>query len=769
MIMEKERKTIALLVSGIMDQFTESLCRGAIKGSKREDVNLIVFPGKYIDRDLSGQPEIMYEYQYNTIFEYAKSHQLDGLIVSAGNIGCFAGDERVRQMLEGYGDVPIILVASKWDGYVSVNYDNESGVREGLEYLIDKMHCTRFAMLAGPDGNTDARERRDTFIKVMEEHNIPVTDKMFAYGNLNRENPEECNMLLDNNPDVEAIFCVNDDSALGLYDVMKQRGLMPGKDIKIFGYDNTIAGSKAQPSLSTVGSDAVYLGEQAVHTICSLLNGSEIESVVLSAKFIRRKSLGESYTEEETGAFTGDRDMDHYFDEIFYRYLNSEITDGSKLRAVFKNVAEELIRIMSNPDISGREKLEEQLMRDIDDLLDYNALEYADVDDLLQHIEHLYQSACAENPGLETHFGVRDVVDNIYRKIIHNMDFRAGRMRADRLADIDAMEVFVRNSLKFRKGNDSAYAAMLECMSWLNVQNAYVYAFEEPIAHLYKEKFNKPSHVYLKAYIHKSQIGSVTVNKQKLDVSCMFDNEYILSERSDFVLFPLFYNEEQYGLLLCDLAEKMYGNGEFLTNQLGAAVHMIDLLKENEKIQQRLEDMVVSLRENNIALDNLSKQDSLTGIRNRRGYSEEAEKLISDNLNMRKNTLVAYVDMNNLKIINDRYGHEEGDYSLKLISDVLSRITKGCGVVGRIGGDEYSFTITMEKEMDGSALERRIHAMFASHNEKSDKPYNVTVSIGFYLIRSDSAVGLEEALSYADEKLYIAKQSKVRSVEKNKE
>ena len=205
MIMKKERKTIALLVSGIMDQFTESLCRGAIKGCKKEDVNLIVFPGKYIDRDLSGQPEIMYEYQYNTIFEYAKSHQLDGLIVSAGNIGCFAGDERVRQMLEGYGDVPIILVASKWDGYVSVNYDNESGVREGLEYLIDKMHCTRFAMLAGPDGNTDARERRDTFIKVMEEHNIPVTDKMFAYGNLNRENPEECNMLLDNNPDVEVV------------------------------------------------------------------------------------------------------------------------------------------------------------------------------------------------------------------------------------------------------------------------------------------------------------------------------------------------------------------------------------------------------------------------------------------------------------------------------------------------------------------------------------------------------------------------------------
>ncbi|WP_281086557.1 hypothetical protein [Eubacterium ruminantium] len=149
--MDKTKK-IGLLVSGIMDQFTESLCRGAIEASKVEGSNLIVFPGKYLDRDLSGQTEIMYEYQYNTIFEYAKSSELDGIIVSAGSIGCFTGDDRVREMLEGFGDIPCILVASKWDGYISVNFDNVSGVREGLEYLIKDMNIRRLAMVAGPEG-----------------------------------------------------------------------------------------------------------------------------------------------------------------------------------------------------------------------------------------------------------------------------------------------------------------------------------------------------------------------------------------------------------------------------------------------------------------------------------------------------------------------------------------------------------------------------------------------------------------------------------------
>ena len=72
----------------------------------------------------------------------------------------------------------------------------------------------------------------------------------------------------------------------------------------------------------------------------------------------------------------------------------------------------------------------------------------------------------------------------------------------------------------------------------------------------------------------------------------------------------------------------------------------------------------------------------------------------------------------------------------------------------------------MQDDMDVSFIERRIHATFASHNRKSDKPYNVTVSIGFYKLSYSAPVEFEEALSYADEQLYLAKQNKVRTVEK---
>lgn len=763
--MGKKCRTIGLLVSGIMDPFTESLCRGVIKECRKQGVKVVAFPGKYLDRDLSGQPEIMYEYQFNTIFDYVAPNELEGLIVSAGNIGCFSGEERVQEMLEGYGNIPCVLTASKWDGYVSVNYDNESGVREGMEYLINNLHCRNFAMLAGPDDSTDARERKEAFIRILQENNLPLTKEQIIYASYNRDNPEECNQLLDNNPDVEAIFCVNDDSALGLYEVMRKRGIVPGKDIKILGYDNTPAGAKAQPSLSSVGSDAIRLGEEAVAVLCRMLDGQEVEPVVLPARFVLRNSFGSTYAEEEEDRLRLSEEADDYFDSIFQRYQNIESEDGGRLRLMFKSILEQLLYIADNP--GELKEVTPGLMKKMDSFLEYNALEYADMDDLLLRLEYIFQKICGVHSTIDYKYEVRNLFDAIYRRIIHNMDFRASRVNRERYEDVYSMKIFVRDSLQFRKGNDTAYTALFGFMDWLQIYNAYLYVFEEPITHLYQEKFVKPDYVLLKAYLKKGQLNTVPLNRQKIPVQDIFNNEYVEDKRYDFVLLPVFYNEMQYGLLLCDLTDKIYSNGEFLTNQAGAAVHMIELLKENEQIQQQLEETISFLRENNIALDYLSKQDSLTGINNRRGYMEKAKQLIEDNKKWGRDTLVAYVDMNNLKIINDRYGHEEGDYSLCLISQKLTDIVGNDGVVGRIGGDEYSFVLTTTEGMDSESVERRIHALFAAHNRDSDKPYNVTVSIGLYQLSVDENIELEDALSYADEKLYVAKQNKDRTVAKN--
>lgn len=85
--MQKRTPTIGLLVSGITDIFTESVCKGVRHAASKAGMNLVVLPGRYLDRDLTRMREIMYEYQYNTIFTYANKDNLDAVIVSAGSIG----------------------------------------------------------------------------------------------------------------------------------------------------------------------------------------------------------------------------------------------------------------------------------------------------------------------------------------------------------------------------------------------------------------------------------------------------------------------------------------------------------------------------------------------------------------------------------------------------------------------------------------------------------------------------------------------------------
>ena len=236
--------------------------------------------------------------------------------------------------------------------------------------------------------------------------------------------------------------------------------------------------------------------------------------------------------------------------------------------------------------------------------------------------------------------------------------------------------------------------------------------------------------------------------------------------RTSLVVLPLFSNEMLYGILLCDMTEKLFENGEFLVNQMGSAVKMLELLRANEQIQRQLEESLVTLKENNIVLDTLSKSDVLTGIMNRRGFYHEGEKLLERNKAAGERTLVAYVDMNNLKIINDRYGHDEGDFSIKLISELLTKTAAGTGLAGRVGGDEFALAMPALPSDEERAFVEQIYRRFRQYNENSEKPYNVTVSVGTCMVEADDALTLKEAMTLADGKLYEEKQYRVKSVAK---
>ena len=76
----RKRLKIGILVGGIADDYSIQLCLGVMRAAEKNEIDVFVFPGKYIDRKADDSDAIAYEYQYNTLFSYPNSQNIDGLI-----------------------------------------------------------------------------------------------------------------------------------------------------------------------------------------------------------------------------------------------------------------------------------------------------------------------------------------------------------------------------------------------------------------------------------------------------------------------------------------------------------------------------------------------------------------------------------------------------------------------------------------------------------------------------------------------------------------
>lgn len=762
---ENRRITIGVLASGILDDITKTVCKGIRRIAKQLDVNVMVFPGRYLDRDLSGNRELMYEYQYNTIFSYVKKGNVDAILVLAGSIGCFTSTENIKKMLDQY-TVPCVLVTAKIDGYTSIMYDNKAGVRAGLEYLIEEVNCKKIGMIGGSDMNVDSLERKEAFYEVMEKHGLEVPKERYIEGDLTRRSKATFVRFLDENPDLDAVFCVNDDTAIGFCEELRARNIQPGRDISVFGFDDIIDAAKTNPPLASVRADAANLGEHALKMAVRMAQGEQVESEVIPTGFILRDSVcrpkEKKQTEKELESL---EHIDKLCEEIFWRY-NHEDFEGSMEE--LGNSFESILRKMTSMVEQGicREQDIKELEECIDHFIDLGAMQYADIENMLNLFRRIRKKLENESKGKE------DIVyaqfSLIFPKIIQALDYQNGQQKNRQEKDNYSLKLFVRDMLQFERGDDRSYTCILNNLEWLHIKNAFIYAFEEPIIHLYREKFEAPRYLYLKAVRKDGVVSSVPSLEQKIFIRKIFDNKYVhLDKRSYMVQLPLFSNEMLYGILVCDLTDGIFVNGEFLVSQMSSAMRFVSLLKKNEENQLKIEENYEIMRENNIVLDTLSKSDGLTGILNRRGFYLGAEKMLYDAHQQGESVLVFYADMNNLKIINDRYGHEEGDFSLKLIARLLKKNVSKSGVVGRIGGDEFAGALYCKGLNSEESIKEKIYQSFDQYNKDSKKAYNITVAIGAVEVTATQNMTLEEALAKADEKLYEAKKLRKKEVAKN--
>ena len=182
---------------------------------------------------------------------------------------------------------------------------------------------------------------------------------------------------------------------------------------------------------------------------------------------------------------------------------------------------------------------------------------------------------------------------------------------------------------------------------------------------------------------------------------------------------------------------------------------LASLLAENERLKREL--AVVRARVSD--LEARADVDPLLDVLNRRGFERELKRALAHIKRYGTEAALMFVDLDDFKGVNDRYGHGAGDALLKAVSRELVGHVRASDVVGRLGGDEFGVLIWHAGEEQALAKARELESLIARvviiHGKTR---VEAAASVGMALLLADTAP--EDMIGAADHAMYARKQER---------
>ncbi len=152
--------------------------------------------------------------------------------------------------------------------------------------------------------------------------------------------------------------------------------------------------------------------------------------------------------------------------------------------------------------------------------------------------------------------------------------------------------------------------------------------------------------------------------------------------------------------------------------------------------------------------------DELTGIYNRKGFYTLASHLLKLAKRTRQGIFLLYADVDDLKEVNDNYGHKEGDLMLTETADLLSRHYRESDIIARVGGDEFVvFPVGTTGDVP-QLISDRLEKNLKLHNEQGGAKHRLSLSWGTAFYEPESPCSIDDLLAQADTAMYEMKKRK---------
>ena len=228
--------------------------------------------------------------------------------------------------------------------------------------------------------------------------------------------------------------------------------------------------------------------------------------------------------------------------------------------------------------------------------------------------------------------------------------------------------------------------------------------------------------------------------------------KHLIDPEPFLMFYPLHYNTYSIGYIVLNgicTAAKM--------NLHESILNFLEIAIENVRKKSLLHNL-------NDTLDDLYVHDALTGLFNRFGLSRYGMQRFDDLLASEGSVQVLFIDMDDMKGINDSFGHESGDAALKISARILQRICSSDAFIMRYGGDEFIIIDSGRlRHLDESILEAA-----EEYNRTSGMPFTLGFSIGTARTDARERRPMDECIQAADSLMYQIKQKKKASFTERK-
>lgn len=264
---------------------------------------------------------------------------------------------------------------------------------------------------------------------------------------------------------------------------------------------------------------------------------------------------------------------------------------------------------------------------------------------------------------------------------------------------------------------------------------------------------------------------AILLDYQLPDMSGLAVLDQIVSQSDTAVIFVTGHNDTTIAAeaILHGAQDYVIKHGDYLFAVpviMAKAIRQQMVKRENLRLQVELQAMLSELRQRNRQLEQslekvnaLATTDYMTGLANRRRFSEVLEKCFAEAVRYGHDLSCCMCDLDYYKKLNDKLGHQVGDEVLVLAADVVRSSLRSSDVAARYGGDEI--VILLLHTSDDTAMDvceriRRQFDMEVAKRWKLDCP--VTMSIGVASIAANHPTTADQLVTFADRTMYIAKE-----------